>query len=219
MHTINASLALVQRLVRFHHLIRAQRQPNRSAQPIQVRVRITAGSAEDVRLKSVRFYQAGSAVPGDLSNVMVYVDGTAYPTTVSTDGKYYSANLGSGIVIAKGLAKTFGSRATSLVLVQLAAQSTLTSRRIPMSMLQGETYGYGNHRKRYHYHFDSFTQRFCDDFVSAGSFTQVQKSTSVAAQNIAINLASQPLVDTKQTLQEKLSLSVTCIYCYEFGIN
>ena len=29
--------------------------------------------------------------------------------------------------------------------------------------------------------------------VSAGSFTQVQKSTSVAAQNIAINLASQPL--------------------------
>jgi len=68
-------------------------------------VRLTAGSAEDVRIKSVRFYQAGSAGSGDIANVKIYVDGTAYDTTVSADGKYYSANLGSGIVVAKGLAK------------------------------------------------------------------------------------------------------------------
>jgi hypothetical protein len=36
---------------------------------------------------------------------MIYVDGTAYPTTVSSDGKYYSSNFGSGIVISKGLGK------------------------------------------------------------------------------------------------------------------
>ena len=103
MHTINASLALgtaVGSVSSFDPGTTATKPIGTTGYKF-TGVRITAGSAEDVRLKSVRFYQAGSAGSGDLSNVMVYVDGTAYPTTVSTDGKYYSANLGSGIVIAK----------------------------------------------------------------------------------------------------------------------
>ena len=102
MHTINASLALgtaVGSVSSFDPGTTATKPIGTTGYKF-TGVRITAGSAEDVRLKSVRFYQAGSAGSGDLSNVMVYVDGTAYPTTVSTDGKYYSANLGSGIVIA-----------------------------------------------------------------------------------------------------------------------
>src|SRR3989344_1522614 len=40
-------------------------------------VRLSAGATEDVRFKSIRFYQAGSAAAGDLSNVKIYVDGVA----------------------------------------------------------------------------------------------------------------------------------------------
>ena len=50
-------------------------------------VKVTAGSAEKVRLNSIRWNQSGSAASGDLENVMVYIDGTAYAPTVSSDGK------------------------------------------------------------------------------------------------------------------------------------
>ena len=155
-------------------------------------VRITAGSAEDTRLKSIRFYQAGSAASGDLSNVMVYVDGTAYPTTVSTDGKYYAANLGSGIVIAKGLAKD----------VWIAGDITgsgSAGRTIDFDIqkntdvyVTGETYGYGIIAS------GTITTSTPSKngnvvTVSAGSVTSATKATSVVAQNIAINLANQTL--------------------------
>jgi len=68
-------------------------------------VRVTAGSAELVTLKSVRWNQTGSAASGDLANVMTYVDGIGYPTTVSADGKYYTTIFGSGISIDKGFSK------------------------------------------------------------------------------------------------------------------
>jgi hypothetical protein len=59
-------------------------------------VHLTAGSAEKIRLWSIRFNQSGSASSNDLANIQVFVDGTAYPTTVSSDGKYYTASFGSG---------------------------------------------------------------------------------------------------------------------------
>ena len=66
-------------------------------------VRLTAGSAEDIRLKTLTFNQTGSAsTVNDLANIQVVVDGTAYPATVSADGKYVTANLGSGILMAEG---------------------------------------------------------------------------------------------------------------------
>ncbi|MSU45262.1 MAG: peptidoglycan-binding protein, partial [Candidatus Zambryskibacteria bacterium] len=68
-------------------------------------VRVTAGSAEQVRLWSIRWNQTGSASSADLANVKIYVDGTAYDTVVSSDGKYYSANFSGGLLIDKGLAK------------------------------------------------------------------------------------------------------------------
>ncbi|MEK7075020.1 MAG: peptidoglycan-binding protein [Patescibacteria group bacterium] len=64
--------------------------------------RWTVGSAEAVSLEQVRFYQAGSAGSGDLTNVMVTVKGTDYPTTVSSDGKYYVAKLSPPVVFDKG---------------------------------------------------------------------------------------------------------------------
>ena len=155
-------------------------------------VRITAGSAEDIRLQSVRFYQAGSAGSGDLSNVMIYVDGVAYPTTVSADGKYYVANLGSGTVIAKGLAKD----------VWIAGDITgsgSAGRKIDFDIqkntdiyVTGETFKYGIIASGT---ITTATPSLngSEVTVSAGSFTSVTKATSVAAQNIAINLANQVL--------------------------
>lgn len=159
-------------------------------------LRLTAGSAEDVRMKSVRFYQAGSVGSGDLSNVMIYVDGTAYPTTVSADGKYYSANFGSGIVISKGLAKDvwiagdiIGSGAAGrTVRFDLQKNTDL--------YVVGETYGQGiiaiGTVNSTALTSTPATVGYTVT-VSAGSFTGVTKATSVAAQNIAINLPSQVL--------------------------
>jgi len=155
-------------------------------------VRITAGSAEDIRLKSVRFYQAGSASSGDLSNVKIYVDGTAYDTTVSSDGKYYAANFGSGIVVAKGLAKDIwiagditGSGASGRT-VDFDIQKNTDV------YVSGETYGQGLIASGT---ITTSTPSLNGSAVtvSAGSFTGITKATSVAAQSIAINLGNQIL--------------------------
>ena len=153
-------------------------------------VRVTAGSAEDVRLKSVRFYQAGSVSAGDLSNVKIYVDGTAYDAVASD--RYYTSNFGSGIVIAKGLSK-------DIWIAGDITGSGAAGRTIDFDIqkntdiyVSGETYGQGIIAGGT---ITTSTPSLSGNAVtvSAGSFTQVQKSTSVPAQNIAINLASQPL--------------------------
>src|SRR3989338_1247066 len=71
-------------------------------------LRAQAGAAEDVWVKSIRWNQSGSAATADLANVVTTVDGTTFPTTVSTDGKYYTTVFpGNGIQILKGLQKEF----------------------------------------------------------------------------------------------------------------
>ena len=67
-------------------------------------LRLTAGSNEDLSVASVRWYQAGSAASSDLANVKVVLDGVEYPTTVSADGKYYTAQF-NGVELKKGLSK------------------------------------------------------------------------------------------------------------------
>jgi len=69
-------------------------------------LKATAGSAEEVLMKSIRWNQSGSAAKADLANVKVVADGTEYTPTVSADGKYYKAVFaGDGILIKKGEAK------------------------------------------------------------------------------------------------------------------
>jgi peptidoglycan hydrolase-like protein with peptidoglycan-binding domain len=95
MHTVNATLTLGTA-----QLAVSSFDPN-SSQTKEIGttgykfagIRVTAGSAEQVRLWSVRWNQTGSASANDLANVKVYVDGTAYDTTVSADGKYFSSNF------------------------------------------------------------------------------------------------------------------------------
>ena len=165
-------------------------------------VRVTAGSAEQVRLWSVRFNQTGSASSGDLSNVMVYVDGTAYPTTVSADGKYYSALFSGGILIDKGLAKDVYIQAD-------IAGSNASGRTIQFDVykttdiyLSGVTYGYGITPTAVNTasvstasEFTTGTPFFSGSLVTVtgGSATTIQKATSVAAANVAVNVPNQIL--------------------------
>lgn len=65
-------------------------------------VRVTAGSQEDVSLEGIRWTQFGSAAPSDITDVHVLVDGISHPTTLSSDGKTYTALFGSGITLSKG---------------------------------------------------------------------------------------------------------------------
>ncbi len=65
-------------------------------------LKLTAGSNEDVIVKSIKFNQSSSAASADLANIVVNVAGTDYPATVSTDGKYYTAIFGTGTTIGKG---------------------------------------------------------------------------------------------------------------------
>ena len=159
-------------------------------------MRITAGSAEDVRLHSVRFYQAGSAGSSDIANVKIYVDGTAYETTVSADGKYYSANLGTGIVIAKGLSKDIWIAGDIVGSGAAGRTVDFDLQKNTDIFVSGETYGQGIIYTGTVNGTASTATPAVNGYivtVSSGSVTSINKAVSVAAQNIAINLSNQVL--------------------------
>ena len=204
MHTINSSLTLGTA-----QLAVSSFDPN-SAQTKEIGttaykfagVRVTAGSAEQVRLWSIRWNQVGSAGSQDLGNLMVYVDGVAYSTTVSSDGKYFSANFPGGILIDKGNSK-------DVYLQGDIVGSGAAGRNIQFDLykttdiyVSGVTYGYGitptagsTGSATTASEFTTGTPFFSGSLVtvSAGSVTTIQKATSVAAQNIAVNVPSQVL--------------------------
>lgn len=63
-------------------------------------VRITAGSMEDLLLKSVTWSQGGTASQSDLANVATVVRGTTYPTEV--DGRLYTTIFDEPLVVKRG---------------------------------------------------------------------------------------------------------------------
>ncbi len=166
-------------------------------------LRVTAGSSEKVRIWSVRFNQSGSASSNDLANVVVVAQGVKYPTVVSTDGKYYSATFGSGIVLDKGLS-------TDIYVEGDVVGSGAAGRTVKFDIfrstdiyLTGELYNYGltpspsstGAASNSTSEFTTGTPWFDGSLVtvSAGSVTTISKSVSVPSQNIAINVPDQPL--------------------------
>jgi hypothetical protein len=171
-------------------------------------VRLTAGSAEDIRLKTLTFNQAGSVSASDLANVMVYVGATAYPTTLSADGRYYTANLGSGVVVTKGnlvdvyiKADIVGSNASGRTVIFDVDKTTDIYG-------TGETYGYGispttsggssvpASRTTTGLTTETTGTPYiyaAQVTVSGASVTTIGKANEVPAQNIAINLPNQPM--------------------------
>src|SRR3989344_1313952 len=168
-------------------------------------VKFTAGSAEDIYVKYIRWYQSGSASKDDLANVKVIVDGTSYTPAVSADGKYYTTvfpeNSGKGIMVAKGFNKEFSIKG------DIAGGSARTidfdiQKRTDIAF-NGILYGYGltpplasgaasadgaafNNADDPYYDAAQVT-------ISAGTMTVSVNNVLAPAQNIAINLANQPL--------------------------
>jgi hypothetical protein len=165
-------------------------------------IRLTAGSAEQVRLRSIRWNQSGSAGPTDLGNVKVVVDGTMYDTTVSSDGKYYSATFGSGIVVDKGLSKDIYIQGDIVGAGAAGRTIKFDIYKNTDVYITGETYMYGvtppvgsGTAADATSEFTATTPWFDGSkvTVSAGSITTITKANSVAAQNIAINVPNQVL--------------------------
>lgn len=165
-------------------------------------VRVTAGSAEKVWLKSMRWNQTGSASSNDLANVKTYVDGTAYDTLVSADGKYYTTTFpGDGILIDKGFNKEVYVKA-DIVGGSLRTVDFDIAKRTDLFVM-GETYGYGiippqtgaSDPTDDTAAFSSVEDPWYDAAqveVSAGTMT-VSAWSQIAAQNLAINLNDQEL--------------------------
>jgi len=163
-------------------------------------VKVTAGSAEKIRIHSIRWNQSGSASASDLENLKTYVDGVAYDLTVSADGKYYSANFGNGIVVDKGLSKEISIKGDILsgsgrtIAFDLYKNTDL--------YVTGETYGYGitpsgestASASDSSSQFTTGTPWYDNAVVtvSNGSLT-ASKATTVEAQNISENVANQVL--------------------------
>ncbi len=167
--------------------------------------RMTAGSAEKVRLWSVRWYQSGSAASSDVANIQTYVDGVAYPTTVDSTGKYYTALFPGGILLDKGAS-------TDVWISGDIVGSGASNRTVQFDVfkttdfyLTGETFGYGITPPT-SYTTGTLGTRTSTAFttsnpwiqsstvtISAGSATAITKSSAVPAQNIAVNVPSQPL--------------------------
>lgn len=164
-------------------------------------IRMTAGSAEDLVMKSISFNQSGSAAATDLKNVVMNIDGTDYPTVISADGKYYTANFGDGLVIAKGNNKEVYAKGDIESGSNRGADFDLY--RFTDIYAVGKQFGFG------------VTPTATDSGGSAtddnGSFQAtnpvwdayettigagtlgITKSTTIPAQNIATNLNDQPL--------------------------
>lgn len=163
-------------------------------------LRMTAGSAEDVLVKALKFNQSGSAGSGDLGNVKVVLDGVTYDTTLSEDGKYYSAMFGSGVKIEKGFNKDVHIKADVLSGSNRTVDFDLY--RFTDLQAKGLSFGYDllptaatttadndddGEFQDAEPEWDAFQAH-----IGAGTI-QVAASTKLPAQNIAENLADQPL--------------------------
>ncbi|MDP3935050.1 MAG: hypothetical protein Q8Q46_02465, partial [Candidatus Giovannonibacteria bacterium] len=193
-------------------------------------IKVTTGSAEKVYLSSIRWNQTGSIGSADLANVKTYVDGTAYDTVVSSDGKYFTAtfsdNAGKGILLDKGFSKEMSIKGDIVGGSGRTVDFDL-AKRTDIGLL-GENYGYGITPPQTGTSdptddtaaFSSTEDPWYDAAqvtVSNGSIT-VSGATTVAAQNIAINLANQPLGGfTVEVKGEQISVGKIIFYFMAVG--
>jgi len=155
-------------------------------------IKITAGSNEKVRLLSIRWNQSGSAAKDDLANVKSYIDGVAYDTVVSSDGKYYTSTFGTGILIDKGFSTEISIKGD--IVSGSARTIDFDIYKTTDLYLKGETYGYGIIPATSGTGFSTSNPWYNASAVTVSAGTlAVSKNSTFAAQNIAVNLADQPI--------------------------
>jgi hypothetical protein len=162
-------------------------------------VRLTAGSAEKIILKSVRWNQTGSSGSGDIANLKTFVDGTAYDVVASADGKYFVSTFGTGLVIDKGFSKDLSIKGDIVSGSGRTIEFNI-AKRTDIGVV-GETFGFGISPTASGVSCPTVAN-FCTTedpwydgatvTVNSGSMT-VSSDTAVAAQNIAVNVSNQPL--------------------------
>lgn len=170
--------------------------------------RVTAGSAENLMLKTLRFNQTGSAsTVNDLANIEAVVGGTSYPTKVSADGKFVIANLGSGVLLPEG------DNVEIYVQYDIVGSNS-NGRTVAFDVDEttdiyavGQTFGYGVSPSAGATAVSGLTRAASNTTETSGtpyiygnqvtiegaSVTTITKATSVPAQNIAVNVPNQPL--------------------------
>lgn len=152
-------------------------------------LRFTAGSTEDLKLFSIRWRQVGTAAGVDISNVVTNVNGTVYPTTLSADGKYFTAVFPGGILIGKG-------NSIDVYVQGNLSGTNSASRTVDFDIdkvtdiyFVGQLYGYGIAPSgTYTPWYNGYVTT-----INAGTATTISKANEVAAQNIAVNVSNQPL--------------------------
>lgn len=169
-------------------------------------LRITAGSAEDLTFKSIRWNQTGSVGSTDLANVVTVVNGTSYPTMISADGKYYSTVFPTGIVVAKGNSVDVYIQGDIVGSGAAGRTAEFDVYKNTDLYLTGNTYGYGvtaptgsgvvlttaNHATVINTSSNPWFEG-SQMSITAGSVTLLGKANEVASQNIAINVPNQVL--------------------------
>ncbi len=159
-------------------------------------------SQEDVSVKWVSWNQSGSAAASDLKNMVVNAGGKDYPATVSSDGKYYTANFGDGISLAKG---------NTLEMYMKGDIESGSNRGVDFDLYRltdiyvvGKQFGFGvtptspdadDSQTDDDGTFDDDVNPVWDAYeapIGAGTIT-VTASTAAPAQNIGVNLNDQPL--------------------------
>ncbi len=164
-------------------------------------IRLTASTNEDILVKSIKWNQSGSASLNDLANVKVVLDGVSYDTTVSSDGKYYTAKFSSGIKIEKGLNKEMYVKGD--VVSGSARTVDFDLYRYSDLQAQGLTYGYdvlpssaegGTTTTADDSEFQNAEPRYdaSQAYIDAGTIN-AQNAPTVGAQNVAVSLPNQPL--------------------------
>ncbi|MBI2587839.1 hypothetical protein HYW30_00860, partial [Candidatus Azambacteria bacterium] len=104
--------------------------------------RITAGSAEDVEVQELKWFQNGTASDDDVANLDLYDAGTAvlYGTVAKPTAKYITFKFASPIVIKKGENKEFAIRG-DIMSGSSRTVDWVIDKRIDL-IVKGKTYGY-----------------------------------------------------------------------------
>lgn len=155
-------------------------------------IKVTAGSVEDVLIKSIRWNQASSSASSDMANLVTVVDGVSYPATVDSTGKYYTSTFADGLKIEKGFFKEISIKGD--IVSGSGRTIAFNVEKTTDLNVSGLLFGYGITPPTSGTGFSAGTIWYAGSTISinAGTLT-VTNDTAVSAQNIAINVANQPI--------------------------
>ncbi|NTV21977.1 MAG: peptidoglycan-binding protein [Candidatus Yonathbacteria bacterium] len=184
-HTTNATLAMGTAVID-----EGSNQPNDNddvevgdEKEVLASVQVEAGSAEDVSVKSIRFYQTGSVSSSDLSGLKIEADGDDYTVSVSSDGKYYTATFGNGITIEEGrdldfkLVGDIDSGSGRTIEFEIDENTDV--------VVVGKTYGYGITPT------GTFTSSTLD--ITGGEFQSFSRDNETSSANVAVEKSGEVL--------------------------